>query len=84
MVAIGQEQVIQPRRAGLVVESVAGDSQDGEVVEVQVVAGETGEIVGRQLPDVLAGLVGTAGLAEQHGIRRPPAEIGRGTGRRTA
>jgi hypothetical protein len=45
--------------------------------QVQVVAGQVGELVGLQPLDVLAGLVTAGGLAQQHGQGGPPAEVGR-------
>jgi len=56
---------------------VAGDRQRGQVVEVQVVAGQPGEVAGGQRLELLAGLVGAAGLAQQHGEGGPPAQVGR-------
>jgi hypothetical protein len=47
------------------------------VVQVEVVAGQVGEVVGGEPLDLFARLVVAAGLTEQHGERRPPAEVGR-------
>jgi hypothetical protein len=55
---------------------VAGDRQRDQVVEVEVGTGQPGEVAGGQRLELLAGLVGAAGLAQQHGEGGPPAEVG--------
>ena len=64
-------------RTRLVAEGMAGDRKHGEVVEVQVVPGQAGEVVSRQPLEVCARLVRAAGLAEQHGKGGAPAGVRR-------